>query len=642
MQNYLLRHAINNLVLPLLASALTLPAVAQSSMYSLASVPDVVKTNADVILHSEKINLEIESLDKLVYTVHKVYTILNESGKQALTFYEFSSSLQTLSDAQIRVYDANGKQTARYKKKDMTTESYGEGLINDGYVTWMKVLASNYPVTIEVEYEKKIKGTFFIPDYYFMSSRMGIVASDYTIKAPADLQLRFKNVLTGIEPVVSTEGNSKLYRWAVNSLPPFEYEEGSAATEYIPHVKVTANQISLDGYKGDFSSWLNFGRWYFDLCAGLDKLSPEREEFFRNLVKDVTDNREKVRLIYKYLQDNFRYVDIQLGVGGYRPLPASFTDKQKYGDCKGLSNFMKAALNAVGIQSNLCIINRNSNGVPADPAYPKNSFNHVILCVPLVKDSVWLECTSTTAEFGHLDISTENRNALVVNNNGGYLIPTPLSSYTSNYLGSYTRITMDDDLSALLETKYSTYGEYSEIMSDISKNNRDDQKKILVSYLGYKQPDDFVFERSGKQESSLKMAIGKVHEFTSGDKSFINHRLQKMLQGKLPKAENRKQDFYFSFPFEKRDTTLFVLPAGYSVEVLPKTKKLVSPYSSYEVSYRSDTTTGSIEVVTRLILRQHRIPAADYPLVKKFFDDVVADQTQKLVIRKTDTGKKAF
>src|SRR4030095_3800912 len=139
---------------------------------------------------------------------------------------------------------------------------------------------------------------------------------------------------------------------------------------------------------------------------------------FNNLVKDAPSESEKIKRIYEYMQNNFRYVSIQLGIGGYRPFSATFTDQKKYGDCKGLSNYMKAALKSVGIKSHIAIINAQYNAEPVDPDFPANNFNHAILCVP-GKDTIWLECTSSSAEFGKLGTFTENRNALLVTENGG-------------------------------------------------------------------------------------------------------------------------------------------------------------------------------------------------------------------------------
>jgi hypothetical protein len=169
-----------------------------------------------------------------------------------------------------------------------------------------------------------------------------------------------------------------------------------------------------------------------------------------------------------------------LGIGGFKPFPATFTENKKYGDCKGLSNFMQAALDGVGIKSYQALINRQSNGLPVDPDFPHNRFNHVILFVPLKQDSVWLECTSSSLDFGSLDVSTENKNALLITENGGVLVSTPASNSHSNIFSAYSKVMLKEDGSGDMETIFHTAGEYREMIDDILKAKRDEQKQSLV------------------------------------------------------------------------------------------------------------------------------------------------------------------
>lgn len=142
-------------------------------------------------------------------------------------------------------------------------------------------------------------------------------------------------------------------------------------------------------------------------------------------------------------------------------------------------------------------------------------------------------------------------------------MPTPKSHSNTNILSSVTTVTMSDDLSGLAETVFTTKGEFTEIMNDILKETRDHQKETLVFYFGFKQPDDFILAKDELAEghrTQLKMAFAKVPEFNAGSKLFISSRMYKIWPRSLPKAENRKLDFYFRFPFEKNDTTVFKLP----------------------------------------------------------------------------------
>lgn len=613
-----------------------------------SSVPEELKKNAAVITHLDNTSVEVEDIDKASVKVHKIFTVVNEEGKEALWFNQYCNKYISLDDAEIKVYDQKGKQTAKYKKKDMYSVAIGEGLVEDGYMTYYKISTANYPITLEFSYEVKLKSILSLPDFHLISSKEAVVESNYSIKFPIGINIRYKPKFTSITPQTADDGKYKTYKWAVKNLPVIEDEEGSASgVSKFPHVNIVADRFSYYGSEGDLSSWKNFGAWINSLYNGLDELPADRQQFFRDLVKDAPNDTEKARRIYAYLQENFRYVSIQLGIGGLRPFSATFTDQKKYGDCKALSNYMRAALKAVGISSHVAIINAEYDAEPVDADFPANEFNHVILCIPQPRDSIWLECTSATTEFDQLGTFTENRNALLITENGGVLVPTPQSKCSENILTTRTIVNMEDDLSGTTETLIASKGEYREWIVDVLKDKRDDQKEFIVQSLGYKEPDDFILENAGPpadHQTKMKLVLRKVPEFATGDNYFFKPRIHKMFSRTLPSSGNRKLDFYFRFPFEKRDTTIIKLSSNFHPDVFPKEKSISNPYASYESKSWYNEKENSIYTSTVLVLKKHKISAADYSTLKNFFDEVARGDAQRIVVKKTGTAteKKTF
>ena len=445
---------------------------------SKVTLPDSSTKDATVVTYTSDINIEVESADKVSMKVHKVYSVLNEEGERALLFTEFSTKFKVLDYVEIKVYDSKGKQVGKYKKGDMRTTAYGEGLIDDGFITYFPIQVLSYPVIVDLTYEKKFKSTLEIPAFRFLHEKEGVLQSSYTIKVPSEINLRYHNNGCNLTPSITNTDKSKTYVWSVKNICPCEDEKGSANDNF-PYVDLTTDQFSYYGVQGDLSSWKSFGTWIRDLYKGLDDLPADRQAYFQNLVKDAPNDMEKIRRLYHYLQENFRYVSIQLGIGGLQPFSASFTDQKKYGDCKALSNYMKAILKAVGINSNVAIINAEYNELPVDPTFPANNFNHVILCVPQKKDSIWLECTSSTIEFGTLGTFTENRNALLITDNGGVLVSTPDSKSSYNRFNTYTVVKLDSDLSALAETNMNVIGEYHSLINEFVKDKKMIRKRSL-------------------------------------------------------------------------------------------------------------------------------------------------------------------
>jgi hypothetical protein len=92
------------------------------------------------------------------------------------------------------------------------------------------------------------------------------------------------------------------------------------------------------GVDGCTKDWVSFGNWQYQLNEGLDVLPQNEKNTISTLIKGITNKKEIVKVLYHYLQDNTRYINVLLGVGGYKPHPATYVSENKYGDCKALTN----------------------------------------------------------------------------------------------------------------------------------------------------------------------------------------------------------------------------------------------------------------------------------------------------------------
>ena len=610
----------------------------QVNVLDASTIPEVLKTHAHVIVRESKMEFEVRSFKEARLTVHQVLTALDRAGEPDLFFAEYSDQFRTLAEAEIRVYNASGVLQKKIKKRDLSEQSATGGLVEDGKFYYTKVSSPSFPITVQYDYEIQYASTMNYPDFNIQEPGQAIEFSSYTATLPPGLELRYKSKNVVLNPIVSAAGNSKVYKWEVKNLPSIPNEEGAVSAESrFPRILLSPTRFDMDGNSGDFTTWKSFGEWYSNLLRGTSNLSEERKLFMQSLVKNTTDVREKIRLVYQYLQNNFRYVSIQLGIGGYKPFTADFVDNKKYGDCKALSNYAYACLSAVGIRSYPALINAVYNKEPVDPNFPHNSFNHMILCVPLSPDTVWLECTSRTEDFGVLGSFTENRNALLITENGGVLVSTPKSTATENALDISTSVKLNDDGSGESNSRIKSSGEYKQQLIHYTRDEKkDDQKSFLVNQMGFPQPDEFELKvrEASPSENSLKLLLEKVPAFTTGSKMFLNPRMYKMVNGSLPEAEERKLDYYFKNPFQKTDTTVYILPDGFSVETLPKAKSFSFVYGSFNTRYLWDEKQKMITTYGTLVLLQNKIPAAKFKETRKFFNDVENEYNDKIVIKK--------
>ncbi|MGZ5252807.1 MAG: DUF3857 domain-containing protein [Flavitalea sp.] len=606
--------------------------------YSMTGIAEFLKVNASTIKRYEKIQFEVSDIDKASMKVHKIVSVLGETGRRDLVFQEYTDQYQSVEDIEINLYDAEGKTQGKYRKKDIQSFAIGEGLISDGNLLYFNVPVTRYPVTVEYKYVTKMKGTLWYPSYDILVPGESVELSEFTAKIAKPLQLRFKLRNTDIKPEIKEDDKFKTFSWTAKNLGAIRYEEGSLndRTKY-PMVQLAPTQFKYDDFKGDLGSWSSYGKWYYQLYKDQDKLPIARINFFKELIKDAKTDKEKTALIYKYMQDNFRYVSIQLGIGGFKPFSASFTDEKKYGDCKALTNYMHSSLKSVGVKSYVATINAGENKGNMDFDFPVKSENHVILCVPFPKDTVWLECTSKTNDFGVLGAFTENRNAMLLTETGGVLVSTPKSKAEDNLYACNTEIKLQPDASGTINQQIHTNGEYLQIMQYLMNEKNEKLKEFAVFNMELKQPDAMVMAPKvpgNAKHYQLEASYDKIPEFVAGSKMFLAPRIYKFWSKKLPKAENRKMDYYFDHPFILSDTTRFIIPKEFKVDALPKSKSIECEYASFTSSYVFDEANSAIISTAKLVLKQHQIPAQKYAAVKKFFDEVLAEDSQRVVVKK--------
>jgi transglutaminase-like putative cysteine protease len=613
---------------------------AQLNIYSALTIPDSLRKDADMVVREENIRLSIKDKNTARYEVHRVLTVMNEQAKKHLDFGWFSDKFDVLDDAEIKVYDISGNKRNTYSKKEMTSQNYGDGLVPEGKITYFYVNAPSYPITVEVSYSIKYKGILNLHEYEMQSPWQSVQHSVFEVEVPADLGVRYKLLNTNNQPEITHAGNKDIYHWEQQNKPAYKLEKHSGSSDaYMPQVLLAPNKFQLDDYDGDMTSWKNYGLWINELYARVSGFSEDKKLFYQGLVKNAGTDREKAAILYNYLQNNMRYVSIQLGIGGLRPFPASFVDEKKYGDCKALSNYLKSALDVVGIKSNLIIIYRDYEAKIVDEKFPMNDFNHVILCIPQLKDSIWLECTSTSLPFANLDETTLSRKGVMITDNGGVLVNTPVSNYESNTESINTLIEVNEGGGAKVKINYTLYGDGRDDMLRYYHDLKEDEKRrFFITNKEWKHPDNFEISNSKNKANpylvTATMDYEKIYSFNAGSKLFFEARLYPIFDEEIPENEKRIRDYYFTCPYQAMDTTVYKFPAGFSLETMPKNKSVQFPFAVYTCNYTWDAATHTLTSTALLQIKERVIKAADYTKLLDFKKQVMADVNEKIVMKR--------
>ncbi|MGK6351177.1 DUF3857 domain-containing protein [Parapedobacter sp. DT-150] len=620
-----------------LAFATLSTAVSGQSNYDVGHIPKSLMQDAAAIIRLEDCVFDITSSAKAQLTYKVAITILNKAGDTYAEMTEIYDRFSTISNISATLYDASGKVVRTYKKADIQDRSLISdfSIYEDNRLKYLTFAHVAHPYTIEYSYTKEYKGFLSIPSWRpIRSFGIAVEKSSYTILCPPSYA--FKKLTSAGLQADSVMMNGKIqHKWVCDNLPALVYEPYSAGLDnVVPWVSVSPTDFEYDGTHGSLQDWNQLGRWLHTLNEGGSYLNETTKNEVRSLIKNATTDDEKIRILYNYLQQNTRYVSVQLGIGGFKPISADNVAQVNYGDCKALSNFMKALLHEAGITSNLVVI---GNGLPSlNAAYASfGQANHMILCVPQESDTTFLECTSHHYPMGFIGHSNAGRTALMVDGNGGRLINTTKYTAKDNYLKRNVLVSFAGDLTANIDinTKYG-HAQFADNL-DILLEEPSEQRKGILENLGipgmelvdysYLQPDKIKPELTETIKVTSKQLLSK-----GGDRIFLTANLLNRREHIPPAVPGRKTDFALSFDYMDEDEIIYNLPEGYDVEHLPKDVELVSEFGTFSASYIADERT--ITYRRTQVMNSKKYPPEKYSEFVEFCKQVYQSDKQKVVL----------
>ncbi|HRH47176.1 MAG TPA: DUF3857 domain-containing protein [Panacibacter sp.] len=616
----------------------------QAQDYSMLFLPDSLTKKADAVKRYEELHIIIKSIGKAVIKHKYAVTILNEQGDEYAEYGNYYDKLQDLSDISGTLFDAFGKKLRTVKKRDIADVSVDDGmsLMLDDRLKRHSFFWRQYPYTVEYEDEQELSGTFHLPSWQPVEDEnYGVQQSRFVVETPADYQLHYKQFNYPGEPVIVKNASGNTYTWEIKNTVPVNYETFHPSySEIVPSVYIAPSQFSVGGYTGNMDSWLNLGKFIVELNNGKDVLPDKTKQEVHQLTDGITDTKEKIAALYKYLQDNTRYISIQLGIGGWQPFDANYVATKRYGDCKALSNYMVSLLKEVGIKANYVLIKAGSHvskGLWED--FPSPYFNHAVTCVPNGKDTIWLECTSQTEAAGFMGSFTGDRKALLIAEDGGHVVNTP--TYTSNDNLQLRKINASIDEAGNLVSDVNTHftGIQQELQHSLIHNASKEQRtKYLNSVINL--PTYNVDKYDYKEQPGIIPAIDEYLHITSpgyatvsGKRLFVQPNLFNKSTTKLSKDSVRKFPIEYPNAYKDADTINITIPAGYIPEAIPSNTSISNKFGTYSISFK--VTGDQIEVLRVQIRDRARYPASDYPDLVKFYDDIYkADRSRIVFIKK--------
>lgn len=615
----------------------------QGLKYAISNIPEELKENADAVIREDMMEFEVISIGKTRMTHRFAVTIFS---KKALHYRAVSlpySSMKTLGEINGKTYNFLGMEVESLRKKDIKDAASFDGISiasDNREKNFVLGKHSSLPMTIYYEYSWVNNNSMFYPSWYAHSGlNTAVQHSSFKVTVPKGTPLHYKedNLTASVQK--SSSASKDHYYWEAKSLPALKSEPyGNIFQDAAPHVMLRPDKFEIEGYQGSFDTWKNMGVLMNKLRKGTDDLPPETVAKIKELIKNSPNKRDQVKLVYEYLQNNTRYVSIQLGIGGWQPFSASFVDKNSYGDCKALSNYMYSALKAIDIPSHYALV-QAGEGRNIDKNFPASQFNHAFLCVPFEDDTVWLECTSQSAPFNYLGNFTDDRDVLLCTPEGGKIVHTKVYDKDDNLQIRKAQVVIDEtgNAKAEIEERYTVLQQHN--LYYLHFESKEEQKKSLYDHFDIPSFTIESFDMNWEKAEMPAFNINASVEIPncaskSGKRLFIKPNLLSKWKYAPKQVDERKSQVVLKMAYTDTDSIVYDIPSKFHSEYLPKPVSIKNQFGSYNSSM--ELKDGKLIYTRKLVMNKGKFPKESYVEYVAFRKKIVkADRAKAVFVDKT-------
>jgi len=438
-------------------------------------------------------------------------------------------------------------------------------------------------------------------------------------------------------------------------MPAVKSEPMSPARRVL-HARMLLSYFS-SGLPAQSGEWRYVGRWFQQLAAGRSDATPEITAKAQALITGTTHFMSKLLAVTGYMQDQIRYVEIQVGVGGWQPHPASDVYQNRYGDCKDKVTLLIAMLHAVGIRAYYVLVDSDRGYVT--PNFPSQFSDHMITAIELPKglEDSRLESIVTTKDgrrllifdpteqelpVGQLENSLQGSYGLLMDGANTQLLQLSVVNPVQSAVrrSGHFQLTADGALEGSLDENFSgpdaSYARYLFGSGDMKAERVAVENGLRDAQAGLTLQSFHIQNATDRNQDLILHCTLSASHYARQAGAFLLVRPR--VAGSDTETIDLDHPRLYPVQFGGLDTQIedytIDLPAGYATVDVPDTVKLDVGFATY--ASKTEVEKGKIHYVREMQVRQLEIPAEKYAEFAKFMQEVGNNENDPVFLKKTN------
>ncbi|MFN0083439.1 MAG: transglutaminase-like domain-containing protein [Ferruginibacter sp.] len=553
---------------------------------------------------------------------------------------EFYDDKTTIDDVGIIVSGSKSKYiTPRYEYYSVNDIFY-----SDAHICYFNLPLEKRGSTSEVNFEKTITDPRYFTSIYF-SDNYNIENKVVSITVPRWMKVDFKEFnFEGREIKKTTEYDSKkdadIITYTIKKLAERvseNYSPGGTYTE--PHLLILCKNANLqDGNQTYLGSLNDLYGWYRSLTKNLENNTAVIKTKADEITAGASNNVEKIKKIFYWMQDNIRYVAFEDGLAGFRPAKADDVLKKKYGDCKGMAHLTKELLKSQGFDARLCWI--GTNHIAYDYSTPSIAVDNHMICALLFEGKTYfLDATENFIGFNEYAERIQGRQVLIEDGDKYIFTKVPVTTYLQNMDAEKSILLLNGkDMEGAITREWK--GEEKEhIFTQLNAIKKENTNEAFIKYLSDNNKDYIVSEFKTSSLSDYDKPLNVQYKMKHanavsgfGSDLYVDIDFRKDLSDFTFDIKERVHDFWFSYKINSQRDIELAIPDGYSVTSMPGNVFIKN--DDYEMTTALSKTATKILYSKKIIIKNTKLTKEKFPQWNKDIEKLNAFYNEQIVLSK--------
>lgn len=455
-------------------------------------------------------------------------------------------------------------------------------------------------------------------------------------------------------PVSPAEVAPNHFRWEQTNIDGIDLEDVPLAPEWEALAGRMTLHFAQDALPQGDALWARIGNWYTNLAAPRSEGGADVASTARSVAGQDGDFMARLTKIADFMQQQIRYVGIEIGIGNLQPHPAADVFRYRYGDCKDKATLMIAMLDAVGIRATWVGVDTHRGMI--DPGAPSLMGNHAITAIEIPKgyDDPRLQAVVTaktgkrylifdpTNEYvsvGQLPAYLQGGYGLLSAGEDSQVIQLPVLTPDADKTERLAKFELASDGTlkgdvTVLRSGASAWRMRGELAADTDK----DQRQMLERQLQTDLSEFTLGTEKAQNVRALDKPLELDYEVTAplyakaaGDLLLVRPRVLGSDASGLD-DKPRKVPISFGGLGTWQDDFAVKIPAGYTVDDMPNPVTVDMGFATYHSEVKAEA--GTLHYERTYVLKKLELDPGDYARLRKLEAVIATDENSDAVLKK--------